>query len=230
MKEMWVFDSLFLAAYGLAPLPLPRTTPRVNGGTPGGAKNGPVCGSYQEGHLLDVRTSIQIDPVNFIFLLHDSRPLFHDYTSVEITHCANGATTDGEAYWMYYAKGSGVWYNLGRTAVFQSHEEVDSAFGKLLGFNEEYIRGHCKGCFIEFATQLKQQSRMPYDSVQILRRSDQHCGNIAIEIVDFNVEGDRIVCHPRLTGGLLGELECNCHADNYNCARCSPAKVQHWWR
>ena len=43
-------------------------------------------------------------------------------TWIEITHCARGQTEAG--FWMYAQKGSGVFVNLGQTAVFLSHRDA----------------------------------------------------------------------------------------------------------
>jgi hypothetical protein len=45
-----------------------------------------------------------------------------NHSWVEITHCTRGLVEAG--YWMYALKGSGVFVNIGRTAVFRTHGDA----------------------------------------------------------------------------------------------------------
>jgi len=45
-----------------------------------------------------------------------------DGSWVEITHCGGG-WNEKHAHWMYVARGSGLYVNVGRTIAFGSHEE-----------------------------------------------------------------------------------------------------------
>jgi hypothetical protein len=45
---------------------------------------------------------------------------FSSHTRVEVFHCIESAEVKNHDYWMYYAPGSGVYYDLGRTLVARS--------------------------------------------------------------------------------------------------------------
>ena len=54
---------------------------------------------------------------------HAARKPLPQNAWVEITHCVPTGRSHREEFgsWMYWAPGSGVWFHLGRTAVFASH-------------------------------------------------------------------------------------------------------------
>mmetsp|Transcript_85127 Transcript_85127/g.150567 ORF Transcript_85127/g.150567 Transcript_85127/m.150567 type:complete len:465 (-) Transcript_85127:278-1672(-) len=62
--------------------------------------------------------------------------IFHSYrlrqytasnTWIEVTHTGSGATGEDVGMWLFYAPGSGVWYNTGNLIAFATHEEASWA-------------------------------------------------------------------------------------------------------
>lgn len=49
--------------------------------------------------------------------------------SNETVEVIRAADSPGACLWFYYAKGSGIWINLGRTIVFQEHCDAFEFFG-----------------------------------------------------------------------------------------------------
>lgn len=43
---------------------------------------------------------------------------------IEVMHMAGGLTGEKTACWLSYARGSGIWFNLGNTRVYRSHREA----------------------------------------------------------------------------------------------------------
>lgn len=53
---------------------------------------------------------------------------FRDNQWVEVNHCC--CDPPGTGYWFYFTRGSGIWYNLGRTIVFPDHIDAYCYFTK----------------------------------------------------------------------------------------------------
>merc|ERR1711967_66801 len=48
---------------------------------------------------------------------------FASNTWVEVIHMTPGWNDEAKAMWFFYARGSGMWYNLGKTIGFIDHDE-----------------------------------------------------------------------------------------------------------
>jgi hypothetical protein len=69
-------------------------------------------------------------PHGFSWIWH--RPPYSAFAShewVEVMHEADPWGDEQHGAWMVYAKGSGIWYNLGNTIVFQEHSDAAALFG-----------------------------------------------------------------------------------------------------
>lgn len=146
-----------------------------------------------------------------------------DDTWVEITHRVRHDRRDSEAgaYWMYYAPGSGVAMNLGKTIAFNSHKEGAKHF-----VDEAYDCYECDEVFAKMCANAKKQS---FDTIQFLHHDDMLCGNSAIELVATAFVGNH-ACGPQFYGGL-GDTRCKCTCSDThrleiaNCNKCSQVKV-----
>jgi hypothetical protein len=49
---------------------------------------------------------------------------FRSFARVEVFHCAEEAQADPRDFWMYLSKGSGIYFDLGKTAVFRNRCEL----------------------------------------------------------------------------------------------------------
>lgn len=106
------------------------------------------------------------------------------YTYVEVTHCIDKEVLENEKYgsWMYLATGSGIYFFLGNTIIFDDHNQAVNFF--LPG--QHCYDTECTGFFKDIIIQAKKEF---IDSIQFLNHSDMRCGYIAHEIIDVNGSG-----------------------------------------
>ena len=148
------------------------------------------------------------------------------------------------AKWMYYAPGSGVWYNVGTTLSVRTHLDMFESLRKKVG-HLVHRQNHSAKCHmalnetlnpgqlrhdqmdLEHYTCIAQWARdAGLDSVQITHHADQLCGNIAIEIMSVHQPeawpGDDACPQDRsiLRSGFGAAMMCTCYADRNQCARC----------
>ncbi len=135
---------------------------------------------------------------------------------VEISHCANKVAKNREKVgaWYYYAPGSGVYLNLGKTKVYQKHPDAVKDILKETCFDSE-----CDKFYPKLFKTAKEQG---YDTIQFLNHTDMRCGNTAIEIVDTAGVGT-FACGDSKPGkfrtGYQATLPCVC--DNKKlCSNC----------
>ena len=134
-------------------------------------------------------------------------------SNVEVTHCTGRVVTRCEQHstWMYAQKGSGVFYNLGRTKAFDTHADAVQHF--LPGNKCKW--GHCEH---EYEKLFAAASKAGYDSLQFTHVGDQLCGLTSIEIVATYGNGTQ-VCDLEYKSGWNGDKPCACQAD-LKCANC----------
>lgn len=111
---------------------------------------------------------------------------FVDNEYVEVTHCSVGdEVVDNEKYgsWMYAAKGSGVWFDLGRTKAFNDHPEAVSFFLKWNCGNKE--------CVDFFPAIVSAALSQGFDSIQFTNHGDMRCStkSMAMEVLDLHGVG-----------------------------------------
>jgi hypothetical protein len=125
------------------------------------------------------------------------------HTRVEVTHCSFWRIRyEKVGYWMYFAPGSGVFYDLGETRVYEHHR--DAVLELLPG--KDCNNFECEEHFDE----LFQVAARTLKSLQFLNNPDQRCGLSAIEVVDLHHSGlDN--CLPQVFGGLKGQCPCKCN-------------------
>lgn len=149
--------------------------------------------------------------VNTVHIHHSAplRPLPAN-SWVEVTHCltapADISRQERTGYWMFYAPGSGVFYNLGRTKVFQTHSEAVKFF----------LQQDCGNHYNEpnwcamFYPGLVREASKNFDSIQFLDHADQACGGRGHEIIDLHHAGVDICSLP--IAGSFGNCPCACQA------------------
>ena len=119
--------------------------------------------------------------------------------------------------WMYFAKGSGIYFNTGNTISFKDHSESVKYF---LDINISCpLREECTYYFRDLFTKAKNEG---YDSIQYLEHYDMRCGNTAIEIVDLHGVGARPCGNKielNIKSGWLGKNDgiCDNHKQSMNC-------------
>ena len=109
-------------------------------------------------------------------------------TTVEVSHVSGGYKTqkiiESVGSWYYYAPGSGMYLNIGKTISFKDHNESVKYF-----LNVDSACEIIEECVTYFPELFKKAKKLGYDSIQYLNHTDMRCGNTAIEIVDLNGVG-----------------------------------------
>ena len=137
-----------------------------------------------------------------------------NYTRVEVTHCVSQLSKRAEqnSSWMYAVRGSGVFFDVGQTMVFDGHRDAVDHF---------LPDNRCKGeCWNAFADLMKAASVAGVDSLQFVTHGDQRCGLGQMEIVDVRGVGAQS-CSSQFSSGWRGTKPCQC-VTNQKCANCRP--------
>ena len=164
-----------------------------------------------------------IDDMNNTIWIYHKPPFkaFLDNSVIEIIHTSGGypgqKMIESTGSWMYYAKGSGIYFDIGKTISFKDHSESVKHF---LDIDISCpLREECAYYFKDVFTKAK---NMGYDSIQYLRHYDMRCGNTAIEIVDLHGIG-AYPCGNKdkynIKSGWKGKNICICdnHKQSVNC-------------
>jgi len=144
-----------------------------------------------------------------------------DNSIVEIVHTSGGYSVqkmiESTGSWMYYAKGSGIYFDIGKSISFIDHSESVKHF---LNIDISCpLREECAYYFRDLFTKAKNEG---YDSIQYLRHYDMRCGDTGIEIVDLHGIG-AYSCGNKteynIKSGWLGKNTCICdnHKQSVNC-------------
>ena len=147
---------------------------------------------------------------------------FGDNTLVEVVHCADATASSQEStgIWFYAAKGSGVYFNTGKTIVFNDHIDAARHFLKQDCKSDWYHGKECDELFEE----IFKEAAKKYDSVQFLNHDDMRCGTTSVEIVGVKYSGQFPCGNKDGTGifkkGWNGSVDCKC--DNTElCLNCA---------
>tara|TARA_B110001452_G_scaffold209151_1_gene179441 strand:- start:294 stop:1148 length:855 start_codon:yes stop_codon:yes gene_type:complete len=155
---------------------------------------------------------------------------FPSYSKVEVVHTGRTERSARCGYWMYLARGSGMYLDLGRTMVFP--EQWDA----LLHYTDCETAGNCSA-YVEPRTTIvdgQPWTHRPFrpeiysralaqgvDTLQFTHRSE---GVYRFEIVDLRLPGglvtDACGFRPALSSGWQGTAPCACDARKsvLNCA------------
>ena len=102
-----------------------------------------------------------------------------DNTFTEIVHTQGDPMGGGT--WMYNVKGSGIWFDVGKSICYRDHQDaVTEQLGK------KCDDGGCDKHLVELMSTLAGKG---YKSVQFTEHGDQHCGLRAMEIVHTTGRG-----------------------------------------
>ena len=126
----------------------------------------------------------------------------------EVIHRA-ASSLENVGAWYYFAPGSGIYLNIGKTKAYQDH--IDAVRDILGNDNQCTNPRECDNLYSELC---KAALKLGYDTIQFLKHSDMRCGNTVIEIVDLHGVGT-YACgskndNPRLRTGYDATLPCNC--------------------
>jgi hypothetical protein len=120
-----------------------------------------------------------------------SHPVAASGQWVEVSHGAGGAegTDNASAAWFYIARGTGIYVNIGKTAIFRDHPDAVSLF-----LNESCKDDQCNSKYRRLFCAAEAKG---YNSLQFTHHDDQVCGNAATELVVVGVEAAKgIGYHP----------------------------------
>ena len=98
---------------------------------------------------------------------------FADNTYVPVTHLAWSEDNNFNSYWCYYDPNSNLEFNLRKTIVFNTHEDMNKYFGSLSSPKESVC------------IKTIQEARKQFDSVQITRHNRDSDGLPKFEIIDL---------------------------------------------
>lgn len=167
------------------------------------------------------------DPPNTIYKWKP--PIFDpipSYTKVEVQHVKDvdlKYNLEDNCSWMYITKGSGVFFDVGRTIAFDHHKDAVKYFlNKPCSFGNGMAAVNCDDEQHDLVEAAKSQN---YDSIQFLKHADQRCGLMRAEIIDLNGFGQQ-ACgsdDKYLSTGKNGQIPCKCdNSKNYlNCDKTS---------
>jgi hypothetical protein len=140
------------------------------------------------------------------WIYHADRPFAASNTWVEVIHQAGGSTGENRAMWFQYAPGSGIYFNTGKTRVFDTH---DSAALALCGYP---CSSFTPGCDDIVADCARNQGLDSYQFVDAWNLTDY------IEIVGLGELAGRYPCgtpeggvSKQLRAGWHASRECNCN-------------------
>ena len=127
------------------------------------------------------------------------------HTKQEVIHSVDDYIfEENDSYWMYYARGSGIFINMGNTISFSKHEDAVKFF-----LNETCnlkVDVSCCAYFNRIAHTARLQG---YDTIQYLSHDDMRCGNSTIEIVDVRNSGNQ-TCKNEIFTGWNASNPCIC--------------------
>lgn len=153
---------------------------------------------------------------------------------VEVIHRAESGGIEDHGGWMLYAKGSGVWLNLGRTVVFAEYDEVFDRFAKDEHTAEDWSEENQGTPFTKMIANAIAQG---YDSIQLVNHPDSAysaCGNrgdlspaMNVEIISLRATGTFACMAEQGTfeqlrvgwQGRMGKCDCDASKEHLNCKR-----------
>lgn len=155
-----------------------------------------------------------------------------DHTRVEVHHCSNGR--DGNAYWMYFAPGSGVYFDVGVSLRFLGSDSAKHTTLLSAVFNRSFSKRLRLPDHMRIMTQtFIELHRRGYDSVQFPSTFEHRMNKF--EIVDLRpftnlsngfMAGTK-ACPMRETGaaahfyhGWQGTWPCVCQEEAHACLNC----------
>ena len=176
--------------------------------TPKSVGTCPTNGGKTEGQVYNVNNNFS--PQNMIWIWHPyPRVAFKDKTWVEVIHMGSkgGLSDEHVGSWFFYAKGSGMWFNIGKTITFIDHGDAYKHFG---AHNNEDMCG--KG------------AKAGFDSIQFTAHTDcefNHCNKqkgtvyMNYEIVSTKLVGiyscaSKSGTSPLIKSGWEGSKPCTC--------------------
>lgn len=165
----------------------------------------PAC----PGGFGDAFSTYLASPPGLVWIFQPASPGFPDNSRVEVTHLVvNQASWEVNGYWMYHARGSGIFYNVGKTKRYLKHRELVHDF--LTPDHACHGETEVDEC-VQVALVKAKESGL--DSVQFIQHADQACPNIVpLEIVDLRQSGN-FGCAIQIDKGL-GQVREQCHCDS----------------
>lgn len=152
---------------------------------------------------------------------------FNNYTKVEVVHTGKREWEPDVGYWMYLAKGSGNYIDLGRTIVFPEHYDALKYFTGCVDCRnyteKEMLAPNVYGRRIR--KEICSRARAAkYDTIQYTHRNE---GVYRYEITDLRILNPVNACGytPAMWSGYNGVRPCNCN--NAHILRCETNKVSH---
>lgn len=148
----------------------------------------------------------------WIYHSYRQRRYAADDTWIEVTHTASGATGEDKGLWLFFAPGSGIWFNVGKTKIFSTHE---AAAFELCGFNcSTIVNASCDDTIAECGKQagldsIQFQSTFFYTAEYYELLATKYTGAYAC-----GVEGGNLLDHSTWRSGWQASRECRCNAND----------------
>lgn len=241
MGDMWMFYADELAAAGVNDMPPSVGRCPTDGGT--------VVGQHYEQHSY-------LSPLNVTWVWHPPKvreehvepyAAFEPNSWVEVIHMG-GIDDEHVGAWFLQARGSGIWFHLGKTIVFDDHAEGHMHFDALSTENGSASIGARNEVMCANA------SLAGYDSIQFVRHTCNmmygQCRNASLPGLNyFNIEivSTKLVgfhpcatssgTSPLIRSGWKGGRACTCNTsssiDFLNCKEVVPSgqmkkQQDHW--
>ena len=130
---------------------------------------------------------------------------YESHSLVPVLHCRFEYERNGA--WFYVARGSAVAVNVGRTKVFDTHEQAVWHFLRAFRVAESLHEALSKAA-----------SARGYDSVQFVKHADMRCGHTAHEILMTRFAGNSSCPGPLIS--TLDNQTCECD-NEAPCASCN---------
>lgn len=235
LKSFWILDSQLLLISGLD-LNAKKHSTFINGYLDCPTQPSEIYQNMSNLDMLGIdpmEGGTGHDPPGSLWLYHPPPySAIPSDTKVEVSHCGFGSLTAKEeefGYWMYFAPGSGVFYDVGNTKAFQTHRQAVAYFLP----QEECKNMYCK----EHYTEMVKVASKSFTSIQFLSHGDSRCGLTSIEILDVQHSGADVCGLPgswssvnhglSISAGLRGQCQCQCKKGQ--CVKCTTTnmKCQH---
>ena len=235
MGDQWMFYDTLLNASNVTDIPpIPAICPMIN--TTLNVTDAPEGQRYaQNNPFSPEHLSWSWHPSNQTNPLLPWTP-FANATWVEVMHRLY-ASDEKTGAWFYFAKGSGIWLNIGKTIDFEAHANAYTFFnvtdnmatgGLCAGLVNITTPNECM-CYLAAA--------QGYDTIQFMKSAPQICpysktpsvqANMNYELVSTHLQGEYACTSPDglsplIRTGWLGSRQCTCNAtssptQNLNCA------------
>lgn len=205
IEKFWCFYSDKLQAHGISLPPSVGKCPTA--GAPEGQH-------YDENNMYSSK--------DLTWLWHLSCACYEGFDSnslVEVSHAKDPFGDEHYGMWFVYAKGSGVWLNVGSTKIFDNHEDAFKFFGakttKAVDINEDMCQKATAAGFdtVQF---IKHDDDVNYPCAKPIGVPWMNMEIVAVSLTGTYACGSAQGTPSSLRAGWHGEKPCKCDPSNPN--------------